>query len=174
MKNRKKTKKWLQLFLSIALYILVGAGVFLPVATLAGGNTTPSRWDANTSASEIFDKVVGDANLWKNTSQETALDDVSADYKNWWFASKYRIANTLGSISNNISPYLQWLLYAWITIATILIIITGIQLVTSPQSSYDTKKAISKIKNIVIGILVMTGVYFLLKLFMIVVKFLLQ
>lgn len=90
------------------------------------------------------------------------------------FATKYKIANTLDSIRIKMAPYLQWFLYIGLSIGTVLIIITGLQLVTSAQSEMDTKKAISKIKNIVIGVIVLTGVYSILRIFTSILGYFLQ
>ncbi len=134
--------------------------------------TIKSRWDEGTSAIKIFDGIIYDANAW-DPIQKTALDKVNAN-ESTQFLEKYRVARTIDNINNKISPYLQWFLYATLSIATILIIITGTQLVTSSQSSYDTKKAISKLKNIGIWVWLFTGVYALMKLFLVVIKFLLK
>ncbi|MEI7477832.1 MAG: hypothetical protein WCJ81_04980 [bacterium] len=66
------------------------------------------------------------------------------------FDSKYKIANTLDSIRKAIVPYLDWFLYIGLSVATVLIIITGLQLVTSASSGMENKKAWTKIKNIAI------------------------
>lgn len=133
--------------------------------------TIKSRWDEGTSASVIFDNIIKDANQWDKI-QTTALNRTNAN--EWGFDDRYRITNTVDSLRNKISPYLQWFLYASLSVATILIIITGLQLVTSSQSSYDTKKAISKLKNIAIWVGLVTWVYLLMKLFLIGLVFVLK
>lgn len=126
-----------------------------------------SRGDLYTTPSEIFDDLM----KWSKT-QDTALDNV--DPKEWRFDSQYVIANTLDSLRKNIYPYMQWILYIWLAAATILIIITGWQLVVSLQSGYDTKKAIERLKNIGIWVWVLTGFYFILRIFMAVLTYFLQ
>jgi hypothetical protein len=101
----------------------------------------------------VLDAVVGKANQTTKI-QDTALDKVSNTKGQ--FATKYRVANTLDSIRVEIAPYLQWFIFIGLSVATILIIITGFQLVTSQQSGEDTKKAQGRIKNIVIGIIILT------------------
>jgi uncharacterized membrane protein YidH (DUF202 family) len=65
-------------------------------------------------------------------------------------------------------------MFIGLSIATVMIIITGFQLVTSAQSWYDTKKAQERIKNITIGIIVMTWFYTITRLFMSLVAYVLQ
>lgn len=130
-----------------------------------------SWWNDGTSASEIFDKIIRDANQWEKI-QNTALDKTNAS--EWRFTGGYRITNTIDVLKDKINPYLQWFLFASLSIATILIIIVGVQLVTSSQSSYDMKKAIAKLKNIGIWIVLITGVYALIKLFMVALVYILK
>lgn len=134
-------------------------------------NSIKSRWDGGDSASAIFDRIIRDANQWE-TIQDTAIEIEKVN--EWAFDGRYRIANTVDSLKNEIAPYLQRFLYATLSIATILIIITGFQLVTSSQSSYDTKKAISKLKNIAIWVGIFTGVYVFMKLFLVVLVYILK
>lgn len=134
--------------------------------------TIKSRWDGGTSASVIFDNIIKDANQWE-TIQDTAIDE-KLNANELAFDGRYRIANTVDSLKNEIAPYLQRFLYATLSIATILIIITGFQLVTSSQSSYDTKKAISKLKNIAIWVGIFTGVYVFMKLFLVILVYILK
>jgi hypothetical protein len=118
----------------------------------------------NTRPQEILDRVVWNANR-TNKIQDTQLDGVSST-TNQQFAGQYKIANTLNSIRVGIAPYLQWFMFIWLTVATVLIIITGFQLVTSIQSGMDSKKALGRIKNIAIGIAVLTWFYIITRLFM--------
>jgi Type IV secretion system pilin len=130
-----------------------------------------SRGDYGTQPSEVLDRVVGDANKVVKI-QDTALDRVTESQGQ--FASKYKVANTLDSVRQNIAPYLQWFIFIGLAVATILIIITGFQLVTSQSSGEDTKKAQGRIKNIVIGIVIMTGFYLIVKIFMSLLSYILQ
>jgi hypothetical protein len=114
--------------------------------------SSTSRGSYGSQPDEIFDRVAGEAN--KNVRiQDTALDRVSNT--NGKFATKYRIANTLDSLRKAIAPYLQWFIYIGLSVSTLLIVVSGFQLVTSQQSGEDTKKVQSRIKNIVIGIVIM-------------------
>ncbi|MBP6086202.1 hypothetical protein KA478_03285 [Patescibacteria group bacterium] len=76
--------------------------------------------------------MASDANAQTHI-QDTQLDGINSE-TDQAFASKYKIANTLNSIRIKIAPYLQWFMFIGLSVATILIIVTGFQLVTSVQS----------------------------------------
>lgn len=138
--------------------IMAGLILSLNIASAADG------WgNYGTQPDEVLDRVVWAANAG-SPIQDTALDRVTDTQGQ--FASKYKIANTLDSIRINIAPYLQWFMYIGLSIATILIIITWFELVTSAQSGMDTKKALGRIKNIAIGLVILTGFYIITRLFM--------
>ncbi len=94
--------------------------------------STSSWGNYGTSPTEVLDRVAGEANVGTRI-QDTQLDRISsvADQQ---FASKYQIANTLNSFRIKVAPYLQWFMFIGLSIATVMIIITGFQLVTSVQS----------------------------------------
>ena len=112
---------------------------------------------------EILNNVAGEAN-GEYKIQETALDGV--DSNQGAFASKYKIANTLDSIRIKIAPYLQYLFYFGLGLAVLLIIYTGFLLVTGAFSGEDSKKAIARVKNIAIGVVVLTGFSKIVQLFL--------
>ncbi len=161
--TQKKMKKLLYVYFGIVVTILSVAWV---------NASTSSRGNYGTSPTEVLDRVVGEANI-ETRIQDTQLDRISG-IRDWQFASKYQIANTLDSIRVQIAPYLQWFMFIGLSIATVMIIITGFQLVTSVQSGSDTKKASARIKNIAIGIIIMTWFYVITRLFMSLVAYVLQ
>lgn len=125
--------------------------------------TTNNSWgDKGTSPIEILDRVAGEANV-EYKIQDTALDNVNDDQGA--FASKYKMANTLDSIRIKIAPYLQWMFYIGLSIATILIVYYGILLMTGALSGEDIKKTIGKIKNIAIGVAILTGFALIIRIF---------
>lgn len=128
----------------------------------ASTTTSTSRWDKGTSPSEILDRVAGEANV-EYKIQDTALDKVSNTQGA--YASKYKIANTLDSIRINIAPYLQWMFYIGLGLATVLIVYNGLLLVTGSVSGEDFKKTQWRIKNIAIGIAVLTGFALIVRIF---------
>lgn len=154
------------------LYVIFWMSVALINTSLVNGVSAAGWWAYGTSPTEVLDRVVWEANV-ETKIQDTQLDRISsvADQQ---FSSKYQIANTLNSFRIKIAPYLQWFMFIGLSIATVMIIITGFQLVTSMQSGADTKKARSRILNIAIGIIVMTWFYIFTRLFMSLVAYVLQ
>lgn len=154
------------------LYVCFGMTVALLNTSLVNAAGTWGWGNYGTSPSEVLDRVAWEANV-ETKIQDTQLDRISsvADQQ---FSSKYQIANTLNSFRLKIAPYLQWFMFIGLSIATALIIITGFQLVTSVQSGSDTKKAQWRIKNIAIGIIIMTWFYVITRLFMSLVAYVLQ
>lgn len=147
------------------------------VATIMGSPLVIAAWaegwgNYGTSPTEVLHRVVGEANV-ETKIQDTQLDRISS-VSDQQFTSKYQIANTLNSFRIKVAPYLQWFMFIGLSIATVMIIITGFQLVTSVQSGADTKKASTRIKNIAIGIIVMTWFYVITRLFMSLVAYVLQ
>lgn len=111
---------------------------------------------------QILDNVVSEANK-DYKIQQTALD--SATDKQWWYESQYKIANTLDWFRQNINPYLQWAVYIWLSAAVILLIYNGLLMVTNAvHKEGETAKIKKNIMNIVIGVVVLTGFYFIIKL----------
>lgn len=75
------------------------------------------------------------------------------------------MANTLDSIRIKIAPYLQWLFFIGLGAAVILIIYNGILLMTGAVSGEDYKKVTGRIKNIAIGVGVLTGFAIIIRVF---------
>jgi hypothetical protein len=153
------------------LYLFIAIYVLLNTSLVQAGNAN-GRGNYGTAPQEVLYRVVGEANI-ENKIQDTQLDRISAD-ADMQFSSEYKIANTLNSIRIKIAPYLQWFMFIGLSVATILIIITWFQLVTSVQSGEDTKKAQGRIKNIVIGLLIMTGFYIITRIIMSLLAYMLQ
>ncbi len=149
----------------MCLYVILNSSI------VKAGNAN-SRWSYGTSPTEVLYRVVWQANI-ENKIQDTQLDRISAT-ADMQFSSEYQITNTLNSIRIKIAPYLQWFMFIWLSIATILIIITGFQLVTSVQSGEDVKKAQGRIKNIVIWLLIMTWFYIITRIIMSLLAYALQ
>ena len=95
--------------------------------------------------------------------QQTALD--SATDKQGSYQSQYKIANTLDWLKNNIAPYLQWMVYIGLAAATILLIYNGLLMVTnSLHGTGDITKLKKNISYIIIGVIILTGFYFIIRL----------
>jgi len=119
------------------------------------------RWKYGTEPIRILDRVVQEANQ-DYKIQQTALDWATS--QQWAYQQQYKIANTLDRLRNNINPYLQWAVYIWLSVAVILIIYNGFLMVTNAvHNEWEMAKVKKNIINIVIGVVVLTGFYFIIK-----------
>lgn len=144
------------------LAAFLGLSLLLSASAFADTTTSNSRWDKGSSPTQILDSIAGEANS-EYKIQETALDGVNDDQ--WAFAAKYKLANTLDSLRIKIAPYLQWMFYIWLGLAVILIIFYGMQLVTGAVSGEEISKTKVKIRNIAIGVAILTGFAIIIRLF---------
>ena len=123
------------------------------------------QWSWGTYGSDpisILDKVVQDANS-DSKIQQTALDGVTD--QQWAYAKQYKIANTLDWLRNNINPYLQRMIYIWLSVAVILLIYNGLLMVTnSIHGEWDMSKIKKRFIYILIWVLLLTGFYFVIKI----------
>lgn len=121
-----------------------------------------SRWKYGDNPISILETVVSEAND-DYEIQETALDWVTN--MQWAYPSQYKITNTLEYFRNRIQPYLQRILYIWLTAAVILLIYNWFLMVTnSLHKEWDSEKVKKNIINIAIGVIVLTWFYFILQL----------
>ncbi|MCS6983154.1 MAG: hypothetical protein NZL83_03170 [Candidatus Absconditabacterales bacterium] len=125
------------------------------------------RGRRGTSPDQIFDNVAGKTNEGLRI-QETRMNRVDGRGQ---YPRQYRLANTLDSIRNNLSPYLQWLTYFGLTIATVLIIYNGFLLVSAAgHNNGDVSQVINRFKNIGIGLALLLGFWFVIKLAAIIIN----
>lgn len=126
-----------------------------------------SRWRQGREPMEIFENVSSATNKDLQV-QENQLNKVSNT--EWTYASQYKISNTLSSISNHISPYLDWIVYIGTALAIILVIYNWLMLVLWQFSTEDHNKTLGKLKQIAIWILILRGFRWILKIMMIVIN----
>ena len=88
-----------------------------------------------------------------NEVQNTVLNDV-----NWnW------IDNTLSSIKDKSSGYIQWLWFIWLSVALILIIYNGIYLLANFSNEDKFSKVKKRFVSLIIGVVVLTSWYLIIK-----------
>lgn len=121
-------------------------------------NLNKGRWQFGSSPLEILDNVTDRANPANDRIQDTALDNVT--HSEWSYPFAYRLANTFDSIRRRSAPYLDWMFYIGLSVAVILLIWQWFQLVIG-KTFADIRKPIT---NIVVGVVVLTGVYLMIKL----------
>jgi len=125
-----------------------------------------SWWKYGSSPIEILNEVNYKANTnWSYAVQETALDWVTAWNRN------DRITATLEWIRWNISPYLQWAVYIWLSVAVVLLIYNGFLMVTGGLHDSGTFEKLKwNIINIWIWVLLLTWFYAIFKIIVAVVN----
>ncbi len=140
-------------FLMIAS--LLSVSVCLPAVSLAW-------WEFSWNPFRILDEVASEAND-ENRIQETALDDTSE--LQWAYPLQYRLTNTLDAIRQQIGPYLQRAFFIGLAIAVILIIFNGLMLVThSAHGKGDIGEIRKRLTNVAIGVVVLVGVYSIVRI----------
>lgn len=130
--------------------------------TISFVGATDSRSSWGTDSTQILDKVNDEAND-SYAIQETALDWVSDSQGD--YSLNYKISNTLDYFRKNMHPYLQWIVYVGLVLATISIIYLGFLLVTwNFHKEGELSSIKKKLMNVVIWVILLTGFYFVVKL----------
>lgn len=120
---------------------------------------------SNDTPENFLNRIVQTSNS-NFKSQQTQLDDVSAT-STWGTWDKYKITSTLGNISGQIEPYLQWLTFIGLTGAVILLMRNGFKLVTNSSGmvdGWDIKTVKGNIQNIIIGVVILTWFVAIIKI----------
>ena len=81
-----------------------------------------------------------------------------------WFGSQNRIANGAWILVLSLSPYIQWLVFIGMSLSVILIIYNWFNIMTNAWDDSQIKTAKDNIKHIIIGVLILWGFYFIMKL----------
>lgn len=121
-----------------------------------------------TTAENVLDRVVDNS---KTNIIESKFDNV---INKGTFGQDKKISGTLDSIRDNISFYLNWVLFLGLTGATILIVYNGFLLVFTPVAGDQLEKVKKRLLNIVVGVVVMTGFYFIIKISLSVMNMILE
>ena len=130
-----------------------------------------SRAGYGGSPTAILDTVVYKANK-EYRIQETQLDWITSKAETYSTQS-HPLTNTLYYVKNRIHPYLQRILYIGLAAATVLLIYNGFLLVTNAvHESGEFSKIKTNLIHIGIGVIILTGFYFLIDLIVAVVSFL--
>lgn len=148
------------LFTVIISFFIFGS--FSPVSA-------QSWWDYNTDNCKepwlwfwlcIVSNIVGKEN--KDTGIiQTDLDMVNRDFGG--FDSEYRISNTLSNTKEQLESYIEWITFIGFSVAVVLLIYNGLLLVVSPLSEDQSSAVKKRIWYILMGVVVMAGFYFILK-----------
>ena len=126
------------------------------------------------SPTNLFSTIVQRANLyWSEKVQNTTLNGVSSNSCDDAISigSNFTITRTLCSIKQGIRPYLQYIIWAWLTGATILIIRNWFKLVTSTDRAKQIKEFQKNIIYIIIWVTLIISFYWILDIFVSLINF---
>ncbi len=130
------------------------------------------RGSIGSNPSDIFTYYAGQVN--EDRIQDNALNDISP--VQWQYASEYRITNMLDAIRLQITPYIQWIMYLWLSIAVILIVYNGFLMVTNSINGWagDTSTIKTNLTNIAIGVVLLCGFYVIIQVILAIIEYLTQ
>ena len=132
-------------------------------------DATEDIWKRNLDQNpvNILDHIKEEANKHSSDRvQNTKLDrvqskrcgDISPDHR-------FTITYTLCNIKENIKSYLQYIIYIWLTAATIILIRNGFQLVTAEDKWKQIWVFKKNIMYIVIWVILLVAFYYILDIF---------
>lgn len=110
---------------------------------------------------------VVDAVQQKNPIVHSIFEQKVRTYANGnaqWFGTENRIANGAWILVEAISPYIQWMVFIGMSLSVILIIYNGFMIVANAGDDGQIKSAKDNVKNIIIGVLILGGFYFILRI----------
>jgi hypothetical protein len=135
---------------------------WLFVANTLPDNAFASTWKEyemrNRWPDEILDDIVDHG---KSDIVKTKLDSVTNMQE---FNPENKVSGTLESVRENISFYLQRVVYIALSGAVLLIIYNGLRLVVSPVSAEEASAIKTRMIYIALWILLVTWFYFVLKI----------
>ncbi len=159
MNIAKKTTIYIIGFLLFSTNILYAA---------TWSSTSERQWNPMQMLDNFANKVNKEDRI-----QDTALNDISNIQ--WQYASEYKISNTLDSIRIQIAPYIQWVMYIWLSLAVLGIIYNGFLMVTnSIHGNGTSEKVKSRIINISIGVGLLTGFYVIIQILLATISYILK
>lgn len=121
---------------------------------------------------DLLDTINTKANGSKaDRVQDTQLNNVTSKACTLWVKSNFTITRTLCYIKENIKSYLQYVIYIWLAVATIIVIWNGFLLVTSSNREAQMTNFKKNMWFLVIGIVLIIGFYFILDVFVSIVNF---
>ena len=130
-----------------------------------------SWWSLWSSPTNVLDRFAARVNTER--IQDNALNDTSNIQ--WQYSSEYKLSNTLDAIRNQITPYIQWIMYIGLTISVILIIHNGLLMVTNAlHDQWDIDKIKTRLKNIWIWVWLLTWFYVIIQLWLALIDYVLQ
>lgn len=169
-------KKILYLFLSV--FVLFGS--ISPICLAWGeegeekdeevkidrGKWDPARRIIEHNPVKLLDTIYFNANSKRSEEvQRTQYDPVSSIGGNCAPDGRFTISNTLCSLKSLSGSYLQYIIYIWLTVATIMIIRNWFKLVTSQDREKQIRAFRTNLVYIVIWVILLIWFYYILDFF---------
>lgn len=120
---------------------------------------------------QVLQTVKNNANRKKSQEvQNTEYDNVTSRNPCDNIKSQFTISRTLCSIKQYSRDYIQYIMYIWLTAATIFLIWNGFKIVTSSDREKQISTFKTNLKYIVIWVLLLTSFYYIIDIFVSVIN----
>jgi len=166
-------KKLLCLFISLPILL-----IWFSCICLAGKDPDykpeSERNFEQSSPVGILEQVKNEANKKRSEEiQNTDLDNVTSTWciDTLWDRKGFTITRTLCNIRMNIKSYLQYVVYLWLSAATIFIIRNGFRLVMAEDRGSQMKTFGKNILKILIWVILLVWFYYIIDIFTSVVNY---
>ena len=152
------------IYLSLSLFISI---LFWLTCSVSFAQQDPGSRTYETSPIQVLNAVKWNANKHKSEEvQKTELDVVnSIDCDEIAVGTNFTITRTLCSIKKHSQSYLEYVIYVWLTAATIFLIRNGFQLVTAPDRWKQIWIFKKNLKYIIIWVILLISFYYILDIF---------
>lgn len=149
-------------------YLIIICISIISISTFTSGNLS-REWDPMS----ILTEVAGKTNDENYGIQTTALNDFNQNRSQ--YDTRFKITRMFDEFRMQITPYLQWAFYIWLSWAVIWLIYNGFLMVTKPAGSWaDMSNIKARIQNITIGVILLTGFYVIIKVILSIITYVLQ
>ena len=152
--------------LYLSIWMLILSFIFFWMSIL---NVTEAKNDRNFNQSpvKLLDTVKNEANKSRSDQvQKTKLNNTTSKWcRDIWVDSRFTFTRTLCYIKNNVWSYLQYIMYIWLTAATILLIWNWFKLVTSQDREKEMKNFSKNLVYIIIWITLLLWFYYFIDIY---------
>ena len=115
---------------------------------------------------QILGEIKSDANSDWDRIQNTKFDPVNSSSCNeLWVDSRFSLSRTLCFLKQNLHNYLQYVMYIWLSLATIFLIRNWFQLVTSSDREKQIWAFKKNLTYIIIWVILLVSFYYIIDIF---------
>lgn len=165
------------LYLWLSLVVIISWTFSISLAWQAEEKDTQSNaqgeWTVKQDPIWVLDTVKRNANKDRSDEVQKTKLDYTMSYCNEaiWGWAWFTITKTICNIKMNMRNYLQYVIFAWLTLATIFLIRNGFKLVTSPDRWKQMWVFKKNVTYIIIGVVLLISFYYILDIFVTLVNF---